>query len=287
MPAVILDGKRVAADVQHALAERVSVLKAGGVVPKLVVVRVGDDAASKAYIRGKIRACEQVGVTGGEIELPAHADENQLYDVIAGLNADQGVHGILVQLPLPKGLDAREIAARIDPEKDVDGFNPLNLGRLVQARAPFVPCTPAGVLKLLTEYAIPLAGRHAVVVGRSEIVGRPMALLLIAHDATVTVCNSRTPDLGRYTRDADVLVVAVGRAGLVGAQMVKPGAAVVDVGINRTSDGRLVGDVDTAAVSERAGHITPVPGGVGPMTVAMLMRNTVKAAERASARIGN
>jgi len=278
--AVLLDGKALAARVLDALRGRVAVLAVRGVQPKLMVVRVGDDPASKAYIRGKIRACKEVGIAGNEIELPAAATATEIYAVLADLNGDKSVHGVLVQLPLPAHLDAHEVAARIHPDKDVDGLHPQNLGRLVQARASFVPCTPAGVLRILSEYGIALAGRHAVVVGRSEIVGRPMALELIARDATVTVCNSKTPDLGRFTRDADVLVVAVGRPGLIHGTMVKPGAAVIDVGINRTADGRLVGDVEATSVGEQAGYLTPVPGGVGPMTVAMLMENTVKAAER-------
>jgi len=282
MAAVLLDGKALAARVLDVLKGRVSALTARGVQPKLMVVRVGDDPASKAYIRGKIRACKEVGIAGNEIELRAATTAAEVYAVLADLNEDKSVHGVLVQLPLPAHLDAHEVAARIHPDKDVDGLHPQNLGRLVQARASFVPCTPAGVLRILSEYQIPLAGRHAVVVGRSEIVGRPMALELIARDATVTVCNSKTPDLGRITRDADVLVVAVGRPGLIRGTMVKPGAAVIDVGINRTADGRLVGDVEAVSVGEQAGYLTPVPGGVGPMTVAMLMENTVKAAERAA-----
>jgi len=280
MTAVPLDGKSLAQRVLGELSRRAVVLKQRGVPPKLMVVRVGDDPASKAYIRGKIRACQEVGIAGSEIELPATAAAAELYAVLANLNGDASVHGVLVQLPLPRPLDAHEVAQRIAPGKDVDGLHPENLGRLMQARAAFVPCTPAGVLRILSEYRIELAGRHAVVIGRSEIVGRPMALELIARDATVTVCHSKTPDLGSVTREADVLVVAAGRPGLLRGDMVKAGAAVIDVGINRTADGRLIGDVDAASVGGRAGYLTPVPGGVGPMTVAMLMENTIKAAER-------
>jgi methylenetetrahydrofolate dehydrogenase (NADP+) / methenyltetrahydrofolate cyclohydrolase len=277
--AILLDGKALAQRVLQSLKERVSALNAHGVVPRLTVVRIGDDPASKVYIRAKIRACDQAGVIGDEVELPASTSENQVLELLAALNADSSVHGILVQLPLPKGFDSSLIAAKIDPGKDVDGFHACNLGRLVQGKVLFAPCTPAGVLRLLDEHGVILRGKHAVVVGRSEIVGKPMALLLIQRDATVTVCNSKTPDLARFTRDADVLVVATGRAGLVRGDMVKHGAAVIDVGINRLGDGRLAGDVDASTVSERAAYLTPVPGGVGPMTVAMLIENTVKAAE--------
>jgi methylenetetrahydrofolate dehydrogenase (NADP+)/methenyltetrahydrofolate cyclohydrolase len=247
--------------------------------PKLTVVRVGDDPASKIYIRAKIRACEQAGVLGDELELPAATPQAEVIDCLDRLNGDPNVHGILVQLPLPRSIDQHAIAAHIAPDKDVDGLNLCNLGRLVQGDAILPPCTPSGVLRLLDAYRIDLRGKHAVVVGRSEIVGKPMALLLIQRDATVTVCNSKTPDLGGFTRSADILVVAVGRAGLVRADMIKPGAAVVDVGVNRLPNGKLAGDVDAAA-ADMAGYLTPVPGGVGPMTVAMLIENTVKAAER-------
>jgi methylenetetrahydrofolate dehydrogenase (NADP+)/methenyltetrahydrofolate cyclohydrolase len=282
VPAILLDGKQLAQRVLHDLVPRVQALAQRGIHPKLTVVRVGDDPASKIYIRAKIRACEQAGVLGDELELPASAPQPEVIERLDGLNADPAVHGVLVQLPLPRGMDPHAIAAHIAPEKDVDGLHACNLGHLVQGDAVLTPCTPTGVLRLLEHYEIPLRGRHAVVVGRSEIVGKPMALLLVQRDATVTICHSRTPDLGSFTRSADVLVVAVGRAGLIGAAEVKPGAAVVDVGVNRLPDGRLVGDVDTAAVAAQAGHVTPVPGGVGPMTVAMLIENTVKAAERAA-----
>ena len=283
MSAILLDGKLVA---QRALAElvpRVQALQARGVHPKLTVVRVGDDPASRIYIRAKIRACEQAGVLGDELELPASTPQAAVLDCLDRLNADASVHGILVQLPLPRGMDQHAIAAHIEPAKDVDGLHVCNLGRLVQGDTVLPPCTPAGVLRLLDAYAIELRGKHAVVVGRSEIVGKPMALLLIQRDATVTVCNSKTPELGSFTRSADVLVVAVGRAGLIRADMVKAGASVIDIGVNRLPDGKLAGDVDSAAVAGVARYLTPVPGGVGPMTVAMLIENTVKAAERSSA----
>ncbi len=278
MSAILLDGKQVAQRAIADLAPRVQALRSRGIHPKLTVVRVGDDPASKVYIRAKIRACEQAGVLGDELELPASTAQSAVLDCLDRLNADSAVHGVLVQLPLPRGMDQHAIAAHIAPAKDVDGLHVCNLGRLVQGDTELPPCTPAGVLRLLDAYSIPLRGRHAVIVGRSEIVGKPMALLLIQRDATVTVCNSKTPDLGSFTRSADVLVVAVGRAGLVRGDMVKPGASVIDVGVNRLPDGKLAGDVD-ALVKQHAAYLTPVPGGVGPMTVAMLIENTVKAAE--------
>jgi methylenetetrahydrofolate dehydrogenase (NADP+) / methenyltetrahydrofolate cyclohydrolase len=284
VPAILLDGKQLAQRVLSELAPRVQALQARGIEPKLTVVRVGDDPASKVYIRAKIRACAQAGVQGDELELPASTPQAAVLDCLDRLNADDAVHGVLVQLPLPAGMDPHAIAAHIAPTKDVDGLHACNLGRLVQGKAILPPCTPAGVLRLLDHYRIGLRGRHAVVIGRSEIVGKPMALLLIQHDATVTVCNSKTLDLARHTRSADVLVAAVGRVGLIKGDMVKAGAAVIDIGVNRMPDGRLAGDVDAASVSAQAGHLTPVPGGVGPMTVAMLIENTVKAAEASALR---
>jgi len=244
--AIVLDGKQLAQRVLAELAPRVQALKASGVVPRLTVVRVGDDPASKVYIRAKIRACEQAGVVGDEVELPATTPQGAVLECLDRLNGDASVHGILVQLPLPRPLDAHAIAAHIAPAKDVDGLHALNLGRLVQGTAVLPPCTPAGVLRLLDAYGIALGGKHAVVVGRSEIVGKPMALMLIHRDATVTVCHSKTPELGAFTRSADILVVSVGRPGLVTAGMVKQGAAVVDVGVNRLADGTLAGDVASA-----------------------------------------
>jgi methylenetetrahydrofolate dehydrogenase (NADP+) / methenyltetrahydrofolate cyclohydrolase len=279
MPAILLDGKQVAQRAIADLVPRVQALQTRGIHPKLSVVRVGDDPASRIYIRAKIRACEQAGVLGDEIELPASTAQGAVLECLDRLNADGAVHGVLVQLPLPRGMDQHAIAAHIAPAKDVDGLHVCNLGRLVQGDTILPPCTPAGVLRLLDAYSIALRGRHAVVIGRSEIVGKPMALLLIQRDATVTVCNSKTPDLGSFTRSADILVVAVGRAGLVRGNMVKPGSSVIDVGVNRLPDGKLAGDVASTEVARHAGYLTPVPGGVGPMTVAMLIENTVKAAE--------
>jgi methylenetetrahydrofolate dehydrogenase (NADP+)/methenyltetrahydrofolate cyclohydrolase len=280
--ATLLDGKRVAQDVLAQLTSRVQALGARGIVPRLTVVRVGEDPASKVYIRAKIRACEQAGISGDEIELPADTPQEQVLECLDRLNANPSVHGILVQLPLPSTLDAHAVAAHIAPHKDVDGLHVRNLGRLVQGTAKLLPCTPAGVLRLLDAYTIRVRGEHAVVLGRSEIVGKPMALLLLQRDATVTVCHSKTADLASFTRSADILVVAIGRAELVTGSMVKPGATVIDVGMNRLPDGRLVGDVDAASVAQRAAYLTPVPGGVGPMTVAMLIENTVEAAESAA-----
>ena len=283
MPAKLIDGKAVAASVRAALGPRVKALAARGVKPGLAAVLAGADPASRVYVRNKVRACGETGVRSEVHEFPEPVSENDLLRRIAVLNLDKSVHGILVQLPLPGYLDDERVLAAVAPAKDVDGFHAANLGALVQGAAGFVPGTPAGVIRLLEHAGVPIAGRHAVVVGRSTIVGKPMALLLLQRDATVTICHSKTPDLGAATRQADILVVAAGREKLIGAGMVKPGACVIDVGTNRNADGKLVGDVDFAAASEAAGWITPVPGGVGPMTVAMLIANTVKAAERSLA----
>jgi len=283
MAARIIDGKSIAADVRRDLGPRVAALAARGVRPGLTVLLVGDDPASRIYVRNKVRRCAETGVESRHIELPAQVEQAELLDTIAVLNADPAVHGILVQLPLPRHLDAGRVLAAIAPHKDVDGFHPLNAGALLTGRAGFVPCTPAGIMVMLDRVGIELRGRRAVVVGRSNIVGKPMALLLLQRDATVTICHSKTRDLSVLTREADVLVAALGRARSIGAAMVKSGACVIDVGINRQDDGSLTGDVDTAAVKDVAGWITPVPGGVGPMTVAMLIASCVRAAELAAA----
>lgn len=279
MSTTFMDGKRIAEHLLRDLRPRVDALKSGGIVVRLAVIRVGDDAASKVYIRGKIRACEAVGIVGETIELPASITHADLTARIGALNSDPNVHGILVQLPLPAGLDEHSVAACIDPRKDVDGFHAQNLGQLLQGKALFLPCTPAGVMRLLDFYSVSLRGVNAVVVGRSEIVGKPMALLLIERDATVTVCHSKTTDLTHHTRDAGVVVVAAGRAGLLTGAMIKSDSVVIDIGINRLPDGRLVGDVDASTVTGKARLLSPVPGGVGPMTVAMLIENSVRAAE--------
>jgi len=283
MAARIIDGRSIAADLRHELGPRVAALAARGVQPGLAVVLVGDDPASQVYVRNKVRACAQTGIDSRHIALPAQVAETELLGTVERLNADRAVHGILVQLPLPRHLDSGRVLEAIAPHKDVDGFHPMNTGALLAGRPGFVPCTPAGIMVMLERCGIGLSGKRAVVVGRSNIVGKPMALLLLQRDATVTICHSKTRDLPALTREADVLVSAIGRPKTIGAPMVKPGGCVIDVGITRLSDGRLAGDVDTAAVKEVAGWITPVPGGVGPMTVAMLIASCVRAAELAAA----
>jgi methylenetetrahydrofolate dehydrogenase (NADP+)/methenyltetrahydrofolate cyclohydrolase len=280
MAARILDGKALAAEIRAEVKAKVAALARGGVNPGLAVILAGDDPASKVYVRNKIRACEETGVRSVFIECPASVSEDDLLGRIAALNADAAVHGILVQLPLPKHVDAERVLAAVAPAKDVDGFHLHNLGALLAGQRGVVPCTPAGVMRLIEHAGVKLAGKQAVVIGRSNIVGKPQALLLLAQHATVTVCHSKTADLGAITRQADVLVAAVGRAKMVTAAMVKPGACVIDVGVNRLPDGGLAGDVDFASVKEVAGAITPVPGGVGPMTIAMLLENCVAAASR-------
>jgi methylenetetrahydrofolate dehydrogenase (NADP+) / methenyltetrahydrofolate cyclohydrolase len=277
----ILDGKALAASIRASVAQRIAKLvDGGGPRPGLAVILAGDDPASKVYVRNKTRACEEAGVHSQQIDYPASVTQAELIDAIRKLNADPAIHGILVQLPLPAHIDALAVQTAISPDKDADGFHAASLGRLLAGRPRFLPCTPAGIVRMLEHYAVPLAGRHAVVIGRSTIVGKPVGLLLLQKDATVTICHSKSADLARLAREADVLVAAVGRPKLVGAQMVKPGACVVDVGINRLPDGSLCGDVDFAAVKPVAGWITPVPGGVGPMTIAMLLENCVHAATR-------
>jgi methylenetetrahydrofolate dehydrogenase (NADP+)/methenyltetrahydrofolate cyclohydrolase len=278
MAARILDGKALAAEIRARVKERVAALGRSAIHPGLAVILAGDNPASRVYVRNKVRACEETGVQSFLIELPSSVSEAELLDRVGALNADPRVHGILVQLPLPKHIDAELVLETVAPAKDVDGFHLHNLGALVAGRPGIVPCTPAGVMRLIDHAGVSLAGKHAVVIGRSNIVGKPQALLLLAQHATVTICHSRTADLGAVTRQADVLVAAVGKANMVTAAMVKPGACVIDVGINRLPDGTLAGDVDFAAVREVAGAITPVPGGVGPMTIAMLLENCLVAA---------
>ncbi len=281
MSARLIDGARIAQALQARLREQLQERSVpGGAAPGLSVVLVGENPASKIYVRRKIKACAEVGIRSELIELPDSVSEARVLDEIERLNADPKVHGILVQLPLPKQISVPKVQHAIRPEKDVDGFHPQNIGALVTGEPSLQPCTPLGCLKLLDEEGVPIEGRRAVVVGRSNIVGKPMALMLLQRSATVTICHSKTPDLGAVTRDADILVAAVGIARLIKAPMIKPGAAVIDVGMNRLSDGTLSGDVDFAAAREVAGAITPVPGGVGPMTIAMLLHNTVLAAAR-------
>ncbi|MBX3715404.1 MAG: bifunctional methylenetetrahydrofolate dehydrogenase/methenyltetrahydrofolate cyclohydrolase FolD [Burkholderiales bacterium] len=282
MNARIIDGKAIAAGVAAENAIRAARLRDAGTVPGLAVVIVGEDPASRVYVRNKALACEKAGVNSWVHAMPADTPQERLLGFLRELNADPTVHGILVQLPLPKPLDARAVIEAIDPAKDVDGFHYQNVGALVVGDPAFYPCTPWGVMKMLEHEGIAVEGMHAVVVGRSTIVGKPMALMLVNAGATVTVCHSKTRDLAAVTRQADLLVAAVGRARMIGAGMVKAGAIVVDVGINRDADGKLCGDVDHAAVARVASRITPVPGGVGPMTIAMLVANTVRGAEKAA-----
>ncbi|MED9822746.1 MAG: bifunctional methylenetetrahydrofolate dehydrogenase/methenyltetrahydrofolate cyclohydrolase FolD [Christensenellales bacterium] len=279
MTATLIDGRAVAKAWKENAAARAQSFIARGVMPHLAVVLVGENPASQVYVRNKENACIKAGVRSTVIRLPEDCAQQTLEDTVRQLNEDASVDGVLVQLPLPKGLDEEAVLRLIDPDKDVDGFHAVNVGRLASGQPGFVPCTPLGVMKLLEAYDIDPCGKRAVVIGRSNIVGKPMAMLLLAANATVTVCHSRTQNLAEIAREADILVAAVGRPRFVTADMVKPGAAVIDVGINRV-DGQLVGDVDFDAVSEKAGLITPVPGGVGQMTIAMLLSNTLDAAER-------
>jgi methylenetetrahydrofolate dehydrogenase (NADP+)/methenyltetrahydrofolate cyclohydrolase len=290
----ILDGKRIAAEVRAEVKERAAELRRRGTTPGLAFVLVGDDPASAVYVRSKGQACEEAGFHSVTERRPATATMDEVLGLVRRFNRDPAIHGLLVQLPLPEGLDEDAVLTAIDPAKDVDGFHPVNAGRLATGGEGFVPATPLGVREILVREGIETRGRHAVVVGRSNIVGKPMANLLLRYgaggDATVTVCHSKTRDLGAVTRLGEILIVAVGRAGMVTGDMVRPGAVVVDVGINRVPDParpgktRLVGDVDYEGAAEVASAITPVPGGVGPMTIAMLMSNTLRAAERAAAR---
>lgn len=279
MSAQILDGKALAAEIRSEVKTQVAALAEKGVSTALAVILVGDDSASQVYVRNKIKACADTGIRSLEFRMPAETTQQQLLAKIAELNADENVDGILVQLPLPKQINADAVISAIDPAKDVDGFHVANAGALVTGKQGFVPCTPFGVMRLIEKSGVDPRGKSAVIVGRSNIVGKPMALLLLAADATVTVAHSRTPDLCAVTRNADILVAAVGRAKLIKADMVKPGAVVIDVGMNRDENGKLCGDVDFSEVKTIAGSITPVPGGVGPMTIAMLMQNTALAAQ--------
>ena len=279
MSAQILDGKALAAEIRSEVKTQVAALAEKGVSTALAVILVGDDSASQVYVRNKIKACADTGIRSLEFRMPAETTQQQLLAKIAELNADENVDGILVQLPLPKQINADAVISAIDPAKDVDGFHVANAGALVTGKQGFVPCTPFGVMRLIEKSGVDPRGKSAVIVGRSNIVGKPMALLLLAADATVTVAHSRTPDLCAVTRNADILVAAVGRAKLIKADMVEPGAVVIDVGMNRDENGKLCGDVDFSEVKAIAGSITPVPGGVGPMTIAMLMQNTALAAQ--------
>jgi methylenetetrahydrofolate dehydrogenase (NADP+)/methenyltetrahydrofolate cyclohydrolase len=309
MPARILDGAIVAERIKEAVASRVRELAAEGVRPGRAAVIVGDNPASQSYVSSKVRTCQSLGLHSEKYELPQGTTTGELLRLVASLNDSNDIDGILVQSPLPEQIDARSIIEAIDPEKDVDGFNPVNVGRLVRGDATLVACTPAGIIELLDHYQIPIAGAQAVVVGRSDIVGKPMALLLLHRHATVTICHSRTKDLAAITRQADILVAAIGRAAMLTGEFIREGAAVVDVGQNRVTSAEqalqvfpdnervqrlgairnrgytLVGDVEPRSAMERAGYLTPVPGGVGPLTIAMLMRNTLLAAERRRVKV--
>ncbi len=278
--AKLIDGKAISAALRGEIAAEVIQLKQQGITPGLAVILVGEDPASQTYVRNKQKACEEVGFHGEQINLPATTTQEELLAVVEALNARTDIHGILCQLPLPKGLDDSLVIAAIDPKKDVDAFHAENVGHIMIGDQHFLPCTPAGVMELIHRSDIAVEGKHCVVIGRSNIVGKPMAMLLLQENGTVTICHSRTKNLAEVCRQADILVAAVGRAKFVTADMVKPGATVIDVGINRDENGKLCGDVDFAAVEPIAGAITPVPGGVGPMTIALLMKNTLTAAKQ-------
>ena len=280
MSAHIIDGNALAQHWREQVARDCVALQARGVKPGLAVLLVGDNPASQVYVRNKVKACEQAGLHSVLEQLPADLSESDLLERVEALNRDPLIHGILVQLPLPAHIDAHKVIEAIDPAKDVDGFHVASAGALMTGMPGFWPCTPHGCMKMLESIGYPLSGKHAVVIGRSNIVGKPMALMLLAQNATVTICHSRTVNLKALTRQADVIVAAVGQRNTVTADMVKPGAVVIDVGMNRNEAGKLCGDVDFEAVRHIAGHITPVPGGVGPMTIAMLLVNTLESARR-------
>ena len=277
--AIILDGKETARKVRENLKSKVVELKQRNIFPKLAVIMVGDDGASKIYVKNKSKACEELGIEYEEFLLGDDTTQEQLLKLINELNGRKDVHGILLQSPIPKHLDINEAFRTISPEKDVDGFNPVSVGKLVLGQETFISCTPFGVIKLLEEYKIPIEGKNAVVIGRSNIVGKPMLQCLLNKHATVTICHSRTENLKEVTKKADILVAAIGKANFVTKDMVKEGAVVIDVGINRNEQGNVCGDVDFESVKELASYITPVPGGVGPMTIAMLMTNIIKSAK--------
>jgi methylenetetrahydrofolate dehydrogenase (NADP+)/methenyltetrahydrofolate cyclohydrolase len=290
MGARIIDGKRIAQKMRDELKEEVENLKLKGIVPGLCVILVGEDPASQSYVRAKERACEKIGIYSDDNRLPAETTQDELLNLIEKMNSDDKIHGILVQLPLPEQIDEQEVLLAIDPDKDVDGFHPINIGKMVAGQKAFLPCTPHGIIQLLIKSGVKIAGSHVVIVGRSNIVGKPLANLLIQKsptgNATVTICHTRTRNLSEHTRQADILISAAGREGTITADMVKEGAVVVDVGVNRVEDPskekgyHLAGDVDFEAVKEKASLITPVPGGVGPMTITMLLYNTVESAKR-------
>ncbi len=274
----IIDGKKISAEIRAEITDEVKAMKAEGIHPGLAVIIVGENPASQVYVRNKGKACEEVGIYSEIIRMPEETTEEALLAKIDELNARSEISGILVQLPLPKHISEEKVIAAIAPEKDVDAFSEVNVGKIMIGNHHFLPCTPAGVMELIRRSGIEIAGKQAVVIGRSNIVGKPQAMLLLHANATVTICHSRTANLAEVCRNADILVVAIGKADFVTADMVKPGACVIDIGMNRKADGKLTGDVDYASVSEVAGAITPVPGGVGPMTITMLLKNTLTAA---------
>jgi len=276
----IIDGKELAKNIRLKLKDEVEELKKAEIHPKLAVIMVGDDKAYKVYVKNKSKACEDVGIEYEEHILPATTKMEELLELIEKLNNDETIHGILVQSPLPQGLDANEAFRTISPQKDVDGFNPINVGKLSLNQDCFVSCTPFGIIKMLEAYNIEMQGAHAVIIGRSNIVGKPLAQCLLNKNATVTICHSKTKNLKEMTKQADILIAAIGKPKFVTEDMVKEGATVIDVGINRMDDGKLLGDTDFETIKEKASYITPVPGGVGPMTIAMLMHNVVKAAKQ-------
>jgi len=275
----ILNGKEVAKKTRENLKQKVEKMKQEGICPKLAVIMVGEDSASQIYVRNKSKVCNEIGIEFEEYLLPEETKQEELLTLIKKLNEDKKINGILLQSPIPKHLDINEAFRTISPEKDVDGFHPSNVGKLVLGQDTFISCTPFGIIKILEEYNIDLEGKNAVVIGRSNIVGKPMSQCLLNRNATVTICHSRTKNLAEITKQADILVAAIGKPQFVTKDMVKDGAVVIDVGINRGTDGKLKGDVDFENVKEKAGYITPVPGGVGPMTIAMLMENVVRATE--------
>lgn len=275
-----IDGKEVSAAVREQITNEVSDLKAKGITPGLAVIIVGNDPASRVYVNNKKKGCEQTGMNSFEYALPEDTDTDELIELIEKLNKDEKVHGILCQLPVPKQIDEEKVLNAISPEKDVDAFHPVNCGKVMTGEYKFAPCTPAGMVEMFKYYNIPVAGKHCVIIGRSNIVGKPMAMLMLKNNATVTVCHSKTENLKEITRQADILVAAVGRPKFVTADMVKDGAVVLDVGINRMEDGKLCGDVDFDNVAGKTSFITPVPGGVGPMTITMLLKNTLEAAKQ-------
>ena len=274
-----IDGKEVSASVRNDITEKVKELSAKGVTPGLAVIIVGNDPASRVYVNNKKKGCEQTGMNSFEYALSEETTTDELIALIEKLNGEKDVHGILCQLPVPEHIDEEKVLNAISPDKDVDAFHPVNCGKVMTGDYTFAPCTPAGMVEMLKYYNIPIAGKHCVIIGRSNIVGKPMAMLMLKENATVTVCHSRTQNLAEITKQADILVAAVGRPKFVTPDMVKDGAVVLDVGINRMEDGKLCGDVDFDAVCEKTSYITPVPGGVGPMTITMLLKNTLKAAQ--------